>query len=96
MSTANVSSLEKWILRNIYASIGRPPIRLGLRRGLEVGPTDVEPVADVLISDWSTLLRLLLDPEIGFGDGYAEGRIEVAGDLTNLIEAVLRTMKIYD
>jgi len=92
----SVSSIEKWILQKIYTSIGRPPIRLALERGSEVGPTDAEPVASVLISDWSTFTRLLLNPEIGFGDGYTEGRIEVEGDLVILLETVLRTMKAYD
>ena len=96
MRTPSVSAIEKWILQKIYASIGRPPIRLALGRGPEVGPTNAEPVASVLISDWRTLTRLLLNPEIGFGDGYAEGRIEVEGDLVILLETVLRTMKAYD
>jgi len=96
MMTPSVASLEKWILRKIYASIGCPPIRLALGRGPEVGPIDTEPVASVLISDWSTLTRLLLNPEIGFGDGYAEGRIEVEGDLIVLLETVLQTMNTYN
>ena len=70
----SVSSIEKWILQKIHTAIGRPPICLALGRGPEVGPTDAEPVTSVLISDWSTLPRMLLNPEIGFGDGYAEGR----------------------
>lgn len=94
--TPSVSSIEEWILQKIHTSIGRPPIRLALGRGPEVGPTDTEPVASVLISDWSTLIRLLLNPEIGFGDGYSKGRIEVEGDLVILLETVLRTMKAYD
>jgi cyclopropane-fatty-acyl-phospholipid synthase len=94
--TPSVYSVEKWILQKIYTSIGRPPIRLALGRGAEVRPTDTEPVASVLISDRTTLARLLLNPEIGFGDGYAEGRIEVEGDLLILLETVLRTMKAQD
>lgn len=96
MMTPGASFIEKWILQKIYTSIGCPSIRLALGRGEEVAPTDTEPVASVLISDWSTLFRLLLNPEIGFGDGYAEGRIEVQGDLVLLLETVLRTMKAYD
>ncbi len=96
MRTPSVSSIEKWILQKIYASIGRPPIRIALGRGAEVGPANSEPVASVLISDRSTLSRLLLNPEIGFGDGYAEGRIEIEGDLVILLETILRTMKAYD
>jgi cyclopropane-fatty-acyl-phospholipid synthase len=94
--TPSVSSIEKWILQKIYASIGRPPIRIALGCGPEIGPTDTEPLASVLISDWRTLTRLLSNPEIGFGDCYAEGRIEIEGDLIILLETVLRTMKAYD
>jgi cyclopropane-fatty-acyl-phospholipid synthase len=94
--TPSVSTIEKWILRKIHASIGRPPIRLALGRGPEVVPTNSETVASVLISDWGTLARLLLNPEIGFGDGYADGRIEVEGDLVILLETVLRTMQAHD
>jgi cyclopropane-fatty-acyl-phospholipid synthase len=36
---------------------------------------------------------LALDPEIGFGEGYSEGRIEVQGDLVQFLETVLRSMQ---
>src|SRR5579872_583246 len=62
--TPSTSSMGKWLLRKIHTSIGRPPIQLALGRGPEVGPTDTEPLASVLISDWSTLVRLLLSPSM--------------------------------
>jgi cyclopropane-fatty-acyl-phospholipid synthase len=93
MATQVFSSIDKWILESIHAAIGRPPIRLALGRGLEILPAGIEPLASVLISDRSTLARLVLDPEIGFGDGYSEGRIEVEGNLALLMETVLRSMK---
>ena len=93
MTTASFSSIEKWILQRIYSSIGQPPIRLALGRGAEVVPQGTEPLASVLISDRRTLARLILSPEIGFGDSYAEGRIEVEGDLVLFLEAVLRSMQ---
>ena len=93
MATPSFSSIEKWILQRIHAAIGHPPIRLALGRGPEILLADIEPLASVLISDWSTLARLVLNPEIGFGDGYSEGRIEVEGDLVLLMETVLRSMK---
>ncbi len=95
MTASSDSSIKKLILQKIYTAIGRPPIRLAFGRGPEVVPANTEPVASVMISDWSTLVGLLLDPEIGFGDGYTEGRIDVEGDLVTLLEAVLRTMKTH-
>ena len=93
MAISAFPSIEKWILQRIHAAIGHPPIRLALGRGPEILPAGIEPLASVLISDRSTLARLVLNPEIGFGDGYAEGRIEVEGDLVLLMETVFRSMK---
>ncbi len=93
MTTASFSSIEKRILRRIHTSIGQPPIRLALGRGAEIVPPGIEPLASVLISDCRTLARLVLNPEIEFGDGYTEGRIEVEGDLVLFLETVLRSMR---
>ncbi len=41
-----------------------------------------------MIGDRRTLARLIIDPEITFGDAYAEGRIDVEGDLTEALQAV--------
>lgn len=39
-----------------------------------------------------TLARLVIDPEMAFGEAYAEGRIHVNGDLVRLLEAVYQSM----
>ena len=48
------------------------------------------PVATLRFRDRRALLGLLLDPEVHFGDAYAEGRIEIEGDLVAAIEAAYR------
>ena len=40
----------------------------------------------IRINDRKTLLALLLNPEINFGDLYCEGRIEIEGDLVRSLE----------
>ena len=32
----------------------------------------------------------MINPDLGFGDGYSDGRIEVEGDLVAFLEAVFR------
>jgi cyclopropane-fatty-acyl-phospholipid synthase len=91
--TPSFSSIEKWILQRIHTSIGQPAIRLALGRGAEIVPQGIEPLASVLISDRKTLARLVFNPEIGFGDGYTEGLIEVEGDLVQFLEIVLRSIR---
>ncbi len=88
----NSSSIEKWLLQRIYRTVGRPPIRLVLGDGEEISPSDTVPVASAIIRDRATLAKLVLNPEIGFGDAYAEGHIEVEGDLVALLEAVNQSM----
>lgn len=93
MSARNkISRFDEWLLRKIHESVGRPPIRLTLGNGAAVSPRDASPVANIVIRDRQTLLRLMLDPEIGFGDAYSEGRITVEGDLTGTLGAVYRSI----
>ena len=47
----------------------------------------------VILRDRTALLRMLLDPEVGFGDSYMEGRAEVDGDLVRCLEDVIRSMR---
>ncbi len=88
--------IEQWLLRKVYERVGRPPIRLILKNGEEVSRPDALPLANVIISDRGTLMRLVLDPEMGFGDGYTQGRIEVEGNLVALLEAMYRSMSEVD
>lgn len=86
------SGLERWLLNTIYEAVGRPPIRLALTSGAEVSPSDRLPAAEVRIDDMKTLLWMIADPEIGFGDAYREGRITVEGDLVAALESVFHSM----
>ena len=83
-----VSRIDEWFLRKIYESVGQPPIRLALGNGAAVSPADDSPIANLIIEDHKTLLHLMLEPEIGFGDAYSEGRIRVEGDLIATLEAL--------
>ena len=86
------SRIDQWLLQKIHQSVGRPPIRLMLGNGVEVSPTKALPVATIVIRDRRTLLNLIFDPEVGFGNAYSEGRITVHGDLVAALEAVYRSM----
>jgi cyclopropane-fatty-acyl-phospholipid synthase len=90
------SGIDQWLIEKIYEAVGRPPIRLSLGNDTDVSPPDVLPVAEIIIQDRSTLLSLMLDPELAFGDAYSEGRISVKGNLTAALEAVYRSMSKVD
>ena len=93
MPSSNANSrINQWLLRKIYDAVGRPPIGLRLGSGANLSPENASSATHVVIEDRQTLLRLMLDPEIGFGESYSQGRITVEGDLVAALEAVFRSM----
>jgi cyclopropane-fatty-acyl-phospholipid synthase len=85
------SFADRWLLQQIFKAIGPAPLRLSFKNGEEMSPLGVSPVATVVIHDRKTLVRLIIDPEIAFGEAYADGRIEVEGDLAGAMEAVYKS-----
>jgi len=84
--------LEKLLLKKIQDSIGHALVQLRLKReGLH--PSDDANAEGIVIRDRRTLARLVLDPEVGFGDAYMEGRIEINGDLVHILEEAMSGMR---
>jgi cyclopropane-fatty-acyl-phospholipid synthase len=81
-------SMDERLLERILTLIGPAPIRLIFRNGDAISPPGVSPVATVMIPNRQTLWGLVLDPEVGFGEAYADGRIHVDGDLVRLLESI--------
>jgi cyclopropane-fatty-acyl-phospholipid synthase len=84
-----VSSVDAWVLGKIHQALGRPPIRLSAGTGAVFSPATTPPLAELAISDRATLWRLILDPEVAFGDAYATGHMQVKGDLVSMLEALV-------
>lgn len=80
-------SLEGRLARGLLNSIGDPPIRVILWNGESIFTATSNPVADLRVGSRSCLFKLLINPELYFGDAYSDGSIEVGGDLVKLIEA---------
>jgi cyclopropane-fatty-acyl-phospholipid synthase len=85
------SSLEARLLRRLLSSLGDPPIEFHLVwSGERIAPTAIPATERVRIADRSTLLGLLRDAQIRFGDAYSAGQIEIEGDLVRFMETVFR------
>jgi cyclopropane-fatty-acyl-phospholipid synthase len=85
-TNSHVSTIHRWLVRKLYTSIGAPNVRFVVG---ENDPYPADPTgaaATVKIDGWRTLASLALNPEIGFGDSYSEGRIEIDGDLVQFLE----------
>ena len=87
-----VFSAERKMLVRLLHELDNPPIQISLFNGEVISTNDERPVACVVIHDRATLWKLLVDPNFQFGEGYADGRIEVDGSLAALLEIVYRKM----
>ena len=89
---ATGETLETRLLRRILRGVGDPNIELRLWNGAAVRPGAAhgEPLNRVIIRDRATLYGLMRDTQLHFGDAYSEGRLEVEGDLVQLLEAAYR------
>src|SRR5690348_15440122 len=80
-------SADRWLLQQIFRFTGHAPVRIGLKGGESVSPSAF-PVATATLQDYKTLARLLIDSEVAFAEAYAEGSIEIDGDLAGFLGAV--------
>jgi cyclopropane-fatty-acyl-phospholipid synthase len=77
----------RWLFRR---AVGEAPLRFALAGGQVVYLPEATAVATVVFRDVRTLLHVLSDPDSRFGDAYAQGDVEVEGDLVLALEAVYR------
>ncbi len=85
-----VRDVERRLLRWLLRMVGDPPLRLVLWTGEEIGAGEGKPVARIVFRSPRVLWRVLLDPDINFGDEYSAGGIEVEGHIVELLEALYR------
>ena len=86
MPSDGTPHFERRLLNKIQSLTGDAPIRFVFQDDKGVLPFQKEPVDTVVIEDRKTLVAMALNPEVGFGDGYAAGTIRIGGDLIRLLE----------
>jgi cyclopropane-fatty-acyl-phospholipid synthase len=88
--TPGTRSVEGRLLASLLGYLGNPPLEFVLWSGERIAPAGATPIARVRISSRATLLGILADPQVRFPDAYSEGRLEIQGDLVQLLESVYR------
>ena len=86
------SWVERWALRKLLGFMGNPPIRFVLWNGEEVPATRLPGSRRLLIHDRHTLWRLVINPDLQFGDAYCRGTLDVEDDLTGFFEIINRSI----
>ncbi len=90
---AGTRSLEGRMLARLLEYLGNPPLEFHLWTGERVAPPGIAPVARVRVSSRATLLGILADPQVRFPDAYSEGRLEIEGDLVQLLETIYHSSR---
>lgn len=79
-----------WFDRVLLAALQRAtspaPVRVAIGTPDHSVATLPSTVPTVWIKDRATLLALVRNPQINFGDLYSEGRIQIEGDLVDVVE----------
>jgi cyclopropane-fatty-acyl-phospholipid synthase len=87
------SALDRWLARYLLRAAGNPNVGVVLWDGYEVGGPQRNRL---LIRDRRILLRFITCPSLAFGDGYSSGRIEILGDMRQLLQAVFDKLPVPD
>lgn len=95
-SSKNESSLtagmpSRWLARKVFELAGEPEVHIRLWDGTVIGADS--PVATLHIGDRATLARLVVHPDLYFGEAYMHGDAEVEGDLVQFLETVSTARK---
>ena len=91
LALPRLHGLDRVLVRALLRAAGSPPVRCVLPDGAIIEPPDGEVVGALRFLDRPALYAFLRRPEIGFGEGYTDGAIEVDGDLVEMLAAVYRT-----
>jgi cyclopropane-fatty-acyl-phospholipid synthase len=82
--------LENKLLHWLLVAVGNPPLGVRLWNEPALTTPDSVKLPRVEIRDRGTLWKLAIDPLFQFGEAYADGRLEVDGDFTELLMTVFR------
>ena len=82
---------ERWLLERLLRSCGNPPLEFVLWNGQRIC-LSAEPIARIRLLDRGTFWKVVVDPRMQFGEAYADGRLEVEGDLVEMMLAVDRAL----
>jgi cyclopropane-fatty-acyl-phospholipid synthase len=85
---AGARSVEGRLLARLLEYLGNPPLEFVLWTGERIAPAGATIVAHVRVASRATLFGILADVQVRFPDAYSDGRLEIEGDLVQLLETV--------
>ncbi|MGO1657251.1 MAG: class I SAM-dependent methyltransferase [Marinobacter sp.] len=83
---------ERWLVAKLVRMAGSPPVRFRLWNGEVIEPQVLPARFTVYLKDPKALYTLVSNPNLAFGDLYSSGRLDVEGELPDLMETLYRTI----
>jgi cyclopropane-fatty-acyl-phospholipid synthase len=87
-----VTSVDRWFVNKILEAAAHPPVNVALWDGKLICRVE-QPVGTLRFNDRLAIWKLVLNPELHFGDLYSNGRIGFEGDLVGFLEEVYNGLK---
>ncbi|OGT29117.1 MAG: cyclopropane-fatty-acyl-phospholipid synthase [Gammaproteobacteria bacterium RBG_16_51_14] len=91
-SSNEVTGFDRWVVTRLLARIGDPPISFVLWNNKKIASPGVLPRAQIRITCRYALYKLLLNPELNFGDLYSNGYIDIDGDMADCLRIIYHTL----
>ncbi|MCD1628807.1 SAM-dependent methyltransferase [Marinobacter shengliensis] len=85
-------SFERWLIAKLMRMAGSPAIRFQLWNGEVIEPEQGPARFTLHLKDHKALYSLVANPNLAFGDLYSAGRLEVDGELPDLMETLYRSV----
>jgi cyclopropane-fatty-acyl-phospholipid synthase len=84
---------HRYLLSRVMAMAGGPPLAAALWDGQEIRTSHGSPLATIVVHNAATLRRIAVNPFFQFAEAYANGQVDIIGDLVEAIVAVNRSIK---
>jgi cyclopropane-fatty-acyl-phospholipid synthase len=91
-SRGPVHKTERWLTKRLLESAGNPALAIVLWDGTEVKPERQPVIGRLRIHDRRALRKLAINPDLEFGELYCAGRMDVEGDLVQILELLYRAL----
>ena len=82
--------MRAWLATTLRRRLSRVGVRLRVASGPSLYDGPEPAIGELVVNDVRTLVALILRPDLYFGEGYMAGRLEVRGNLEEVLEALGR------
>lgn len=89
----SVRPWHRYVVGRLMGMVGKPPVAVALWGGSPICVSDKPPLATVVVHNAATLWRIATNPFFQFAEAYAGGRVDVVGDMVEVISTLNRSIR---